>query len=106
MHQNWKLNLICYSDQVSQNWFSGVQRIMATTILAMSSPVGVMLASLITPLLVKEDPNNIPIQNWVYYIPSSITMVMFILCVRTSLPPTPPSKSAGGNVLKQPYIQR
>jgi hypothetical protein len=78
---------------------------MATTILAMSSPVGVMLASAITPLIVKEDPNNIPFQNWLYSIPSSITMVMFILFVRTSVPPTPPSKSAGENVLKRPYLQ-
>ena len=78
---------------------------MATTILAMSSPVGVMLASLITPLLVQEDQNNIPIQNWVYSIPSTITMIMFILFVRTSVPPTPPSKSAGENVLKRPYLQ-
>ena len=72
----------------------------------MASPIGVMLASLITPALVKEEAANIPIQNWVYSIPSSITMVMFILFVRTSVPPTPPSKSAEESVSKVSYVQR
>ena len=92
-------------EQVSQNWFSGVQRVLATTILAMSSPVGVMLASSITPLLVK-DAEDIPTQNWVYSIPSTLTMLMFILFIRTSVPPTPPSQSAEQNVSSQSYFQR
>ena len=92
-------------EQVSQNWFSGVQRVLATTILAMSSPVGVMLASSITPLLVKE-AEDIPTQNWVYSIPSTLTMLMFILFIRTSVPPTPPSQSAEQNVSSQSYFQR
>ena len=66
----------------------------------MSSPVGVMLASCLTPLIVQDDPENIPIQNWVYSIPSTVTMLMFILFVRSSNPPTPPSKSAAENTSK------
>ena len=72
----------------------------------MSSPVGVMLASLVTPVIVQEKPENIPIQNWVYSIPSTITMLMFIFFVRSSVPPTPPSKSAAENTSKLPYLQR
>ena len=72
----------------------------------MSSPVGVMLASCITPLIVQENPDNIPIQNWVYSIPSTLTMLMFIFFIRSSVPPTPPSKSAAENTSKLPYLQR
>ena len=37
---------------------------------------------------------DIPTMNWVFMIPATLTMILCLFGVRTSKPPTPPSKSA------------
>ena len=91
--------------KVSQNWFSGSQQIFVTVILAFSPLLGTMVAQAITPVMVTS-PDEIPTMNWVWSILSTLSMIMFIFLVRTSLPPTPPSKSAEISTKKMPYLKR
>ena len=79
--------------KVSQNWFAGAEQIFVTVFLAFSPLLGTMLSQALTPALVST-PEDIPTMNWVWPIFSTITLIMFVFLVRTSLPPTPPSKSA------------
>ena len=79
--------------KVSQSWFPESERLLATGVLAMSLPLGIVLGQLGSPLMVKC-PDDIPLMNIIWLIPSKITMVFCIAFIRTSYPPTPPSKSA------------
>ena len=44
--------------------------------------------------------------NWVWCIPASCTMILCIILVRTSKPPSPPSKSAEVDQASIPYFTR
>lgn len=79
--------------KVSQNWFPESERTLATGILAMSLPLGIVFGQGLSPLFVKG-PDDIPILNIVGFIPATVTLLLCLFFVRTSLPPTPPSKSA------------
>ena len=80
-------------EQVSQNWFGESERGLATLILGMSNPLGLVLGQSLTPLLVPT-PDQIPLLNIVWFIPSIPGFLFTMFGVRSSLPPTPPSKSA------------
>eukprot|EP00092_Neocalanus_flemingeri_P028874 GFUD01031352.1.p1 GENE.GFUD01031352.1~~GFUD01031352.1.p1 ORF type:complete len:468 (+),score=76.63 GFUD01031352.1:210-1613(+) len=79
--------------KVSQNWFPESERLLATGILAMSLPLGIVLGQGCSPLFVKTG-EDVPLMNIVWLIPATITMVFCIAFIRTSNPPSPPSKSA------------
>ena len=79
--------------KVSQNWFPESETLLATGVLAMSMPLGIVLGQLGSPLIVKT-ADQVPIMNIVWFVPSAITMVCCILFIKTSYPPSPPSKSA------------
>merc|ERR1712106_1228337 len=68
-------------------------RLLATGVLAMSLPLGIVLGQLGSPLLVKC-PEDVPLMNILWLIPASMAMVFCIAFIRTSYPPSPPSKSA------------
>ena len=102
---NHEQNNDLFNLKVSQNWFAGAEQIFVTVSLAFSPLLGTMFSQALTPALVKT-AEDIPTMNWVWPIFSTITMIMFVFLVRTSLPPTPPSKSAEMGQNKMPYIQR
>ena len=79
--------------KISQNWFPESERTLATGILAMALPLGIVFGQGCSPLFVKL-PQDIPVLNIVNFIPAAITLLLCLLFVKTSLPPTPPSKSA------------
>lgn len=85
----------CVPTKISQHWFPDSQRTMATTILGMSYPLGIVIGQGITPLIVRK-PEHVPYMNIVFFIPAGVGAVLGILKVKSSLPPTPPSHSSEG----------
>ena len=79
--------------KVSQHWFRESQRTFATICLAMSLPLGIVLGQGVTPLFVHSH-SDVPTMNWVWFVPALLTLLLCILGVRRSMPPSPPSKSA------------
>jgi hypothetical protein len=45
--------IACVPTKISQNWFKDDQRIIATTILGLSNPVGLVFGQLLTPIFVQ-----------------------------------------------------
>ena len=87
----------CVPTKISQNWFGDSERGMATLILGMSNPLGLVLGQTLTPFLV-QSPAAIPMLNLVWFLPSLPGFLLTICGVRSSLPPTPPSSSAASAV--------
>jgi hypothetical protein len=58
-----------------QLWFGDDQRTLATILIGMSNPMGIVLGSGITPLLVhsKED---VPLMNIVWFIPAGLGSIL------------------------------
>ena len=52
------------SPQVSQNWFPESERLLATSVLAMSLPLGIVLGQGCSPLFVTE-ASDVPVMNLV-----------------------------------------
>ena len=78
---------------VSQNWFPETERLVATGILSLSMPIGMVLGQGISPTFVKC-PEDIPIMNLVWFLPSLLTFLSCLLCITSSYPASPPSRSA------------
>jgi len=83
----------CVPTKVSQNWFGEKERTLATLILGMSNPLGLVLGQLITPLMI-SNPTQVPLLNLVWFLPAIPGFLLTVGGVRSSLPPTPPSPSA------------
>jgi hypothetical protein len=45
--------IACVPTKISQHWFAEHQRILATTILSLSNPVGIVVGQAVTPLFVR-----------------------------------------------------
>ena len=99
-------NPICVSmpTKVSQNWFAESEIQLATGILAMGLPIGITCGYGITAAFV-QNGDDIPTMNVVWFIPAVITMGITMFAVRTSMPPTPPSRSAAESLEshQEPY---
>ena len=54
-------SLLHYLLQVSQTWFGESERIISTAAMAGSGAVGGMIGSIMAPMIVNDDPANIPI---------------------------------------------
>ena len=78
--------------KISQHWFPDRQRTMATTLLGMSYPLGIVLGQGVTPTLVQH-PSDIPYMNIAFFIPAFIGTILGIFLVKRNLPDTPPSAS-------------
>ena len=50
-----------FFSKVSQTWFGESERIVSTAAMAGSGAVGGMIGSILAPVIVNDDPNNIPI---------------------------------------------
>lgn len=74
-------------------WFSGNQRATANMLSAMSNPLGIMIANLVSPAIVTSG-DKIPFLLQLYSIPAVLSMLMATFGVCSSVPPTPPTVSA------------
>ena len=73
---------------------------MATSLLGMSYPLGIVLGQGVTPALVQR-PSDIPYMNIAFFIPALLGTAFGIFLVNTNLPPTPPSASEEQRELDQ-----
>ncbi|KAL7646224.1 UNVERIFIED_CONTAM: hypothetical protein RMT77_003133 [Armadillidium vulgare] len=92
--------------KVSQLWFPESQRALATTILAMSNPLGIVIAQATVPVIIDEEEDNIPLNNYIWMALAVICLVLTFICVTRSKPKTPPSLSAGKEQKKVPYFKQ
>ncbi|XP_059142550.1 solute carrier family 49 member A3-like [Physella acuta] len=79
--------------KVAALWFGDNQRAIATTIATLSNPLGILAANILSPAIVKK-PQDISIMLWVCSGISLFGALLSSFCVRSSVPPTPPSPSA------------
>ena len=78
---------------VSQNWFPESERLVATGILSLSMPIGMVLGQGISPTFVKC-PEDIPIMNIVWFVPAVLCFLCCLVFITSSHPASPPSRSA------------
>ncbi|VDK64645.1 unnamed protein product [Cylicostephanus goldi] len=78
---------------VAASWFPDNQRGLATTIGVMSNPLGVLLANVISPQMVKA-PQHVLYLNIFTFVPSAVAMILATFFVRRSEPKIPPTYSA------------
>jgi len=83
----------CVPTKVSQHWFPDSQRTMATTILGMSYPLGIVIGQGLTPVIIQR-PDQIPIMNIMFFIPAGIGAVLGLVMIKSSHPPTPANPSS------------
>ena len=90
--------IMCMPAKIGGAWFSDSQRWIATTVITLSNPLGVLLPNLISPQLVghKED---VPYAVILFALPCMLSWAMAWTGVRSSDPPTPPSRSASSDSL-------
>uniref|UniRef100_A0A673UN19 Solute carrier family 49 member 3 n=1 Tax=Suricata suricatta TaxID=37032 RepID=A0A673UN19_SURSU len=74
-------------------WFPEHQRATANMIGTMSNPLGILVANLLSPALVKKE-EDIPVMLGIYVIPAGIACLLATACLLESVPPTPPSARA------------
>merc|ERR1711973_900377 len=79
--------------KVSQNWFGESERGLATGVLAMSLPLGIVMGQGCTPIFVTQG-EDVPLMNIIWFIPALLTQLMVFFVVTSSNPPSPPSQSS------------
>ncbi|XP_031722797.1 solute carrier family 49 member A3 [Anarrhichthys ocellatus] len=84
-------------------WFPDHQRATANMIASMSNPLGILLASILSPVIA-DTPARIPDLLLVYAVPTCIICFLATLGIRSSTPPTPPSASAESSG-SEPFLQ-
>ena len=67
----------CVPTKISQHWFSDEQRTIATILLGMSNPMGIVMGQLFTPLLVHEE-SDVPLMNIIWFIPAGLGSILTI----------------------------
>ncbi|KAG1681803.1 Solute carrier family 49 member A3 [Nymphon striatum] len=88
--------------KVAETWFPDNQRAIATTVVSMANPIGIIVGFAIPPIIVHE-ANGVRLMNIVVAIPCVVAALLAIFGIRNSSPPTPPSFSATVEV-KQAYL--
>lgn len=84
-------------------WFPDHQRATANTVASMANPLGILLANIISPLVVRTS-DQIPSLLISYAIPPSVICLLATLGIRSGTPPTPPSASAESSG-SEPFLQ-
>ncbi|XP_032712853.1 solute carrier family 49 member A3 isoform X2 [Lontra canadensis] len=74
-------------------WFPEHQRATANMIGTMSNPLGILVANLLSPALVKKE-KDIPMMLGIYIIPAGLACLLATACLWESVPPSPPSAGA------------
>jgi len=82
------------SSQVSQTWFAGPERILSTSLMAITSTVGIVTVAVLSPLLVEDSMDNIKYLNIYYGSPAVLSLVLVLLFCQHSEPALPPSPSS------------
>ncbi|XP_045385262.1 solute carrier family 49 member A3 isoform X1 [Lemur catta] len=77
-------------------WFPEHQRATANMIATMSNPLGILVANVLSPALVKKG-EDIPIMLGVCAIPAGLACLLATTCLWESVPPTPPSAGAASS---------
>ncbi|XP_008062200.1 major facilitator superfamily domain-containing protein 7 [Carlito syrichta] len=77
-------------------WFPEHQRAMANMIATMSNPLGILVANVLSPALVKKS-EDIPIMLGIYPLPAALACLLATACLWESVPPTPPSAGAASS---------
>ncbi|XP_047423168.1 solute carrier family 49 member A3 isoform X4 [Sciurus carolinensis] len=77
-------------------WFPEHQRATANMIATMSNPLGILVASVLSPALVRKG-EGIPLMLGVYTIPAGLACLLATVCLGESVPPTPPSVGAASS---------
>jgi len=88
----------CVPTKISQHWFGDAERAVATILLGMSNPMGIVLGAGITPLLVRR-PEDVALMNGVWFFPAALGALLTMMKVTANRPPTPPSPSAAHALL-------
>ncbi|XP_044537733.1 solute carrier family 49 member A3 [Gracilinanus agilis] len=83
-------------------WFPEHQRATANMIATMSNPLGVLLANVGSPAIVKKE-EDIPLMLGFYIIPAGLACLLATACIWESVPPTPPSMGAV-NSTSEPFL--
>eukprot|EP00039_Didymoeca_costata_P005797 m.84733 g.84733 ORF g.84733 m.84733 type:complete len:468 (+) comp12978_c0_seq1:206-1609(+) len=73
-------------------WFGEAERAMANTIMSISNPLGIAIASVISPIIVSK-PSEMGTLMMVFAIPATVGFVVCVFLFKDK-PPTPPSASA------------
>uniref|UniRef100_A0A8C0LNY4 Solute carrier family 49 member 3 n=1 Tax=Canis lupus dingo TaxID=286419 RepID=A0A8C0LNY4_CANLU len=71
-------------------WFPEHQRVTANMIGTMSNSLGILMANLLSPTLVKKE-KDIPWMLGIYIIPAGLACLLATACLWDSVPPSPPS---------------
>ncbi|XP_038339494.1 solute carrier family 49 member A3 [Canis lupus baileyi] len=74
-------------------WFPEHQRVTANMIGTMSNSLGILMANLLSPTLVKKE-KDIPWMLGIYIIPAGLACLLATACLWDSVPPSPPSAGA------------
>ncbi|KAM5158621.1 solute carrier family 49 member A3 isoform 4-T4 [Callospermophilus lateralis] len=90
-------NLVIFSPaKLAALWFPEHQRATANMIATMSNPLGILVANVLSPALVKKG-EDIPLMLGVYTIPAGLACLLATVCLWESVPPTPPSVGAASS---------
>nr|XP_029518038.1 solute carrier family 49 member A3-like isoform X1 [Oncorhynchus nerka] len=84
-------------------WFPEHQRATANMIASMSNPLGILVASIFSPMIVGTT-NNISSLLFIYAVPATIICFLATVGIRDSSPPTPPSASAESST-SEPFLE-
>ncbi|XP_051026680.1 solute carrier family 49 member A3 [Acomys russatus] len=77
-------------------WFPEHQRATANMIATMSNPLGILMANVLSPALVKK-AEDIPVMLGIYIVPAALACLLATACLWESVPPTPPSAGAASS---------
>uniref|UniRef100_A0A8C6RLF2 Solute carrier family 49 member 3 n=3 Tax=Nannospalax galili TaxID=1026970 RepID=A0A8C6RLF2_NANGA len=77
-------------------WFPEHQRATANMISTMSNPLGILVANVLSPALVKK-AEDIPMMLGIYIAPAALACLLATACIWESVPPSPPSVGAASS---------
>lgn len=77
-------------------WFPEHQRATANMIGTMANPLGILVANVLSPALVKK-AEDIPMMLGIYIIPAALACLLATACLSESVPPSPPSTGAASS---------
>ncbi|KAJ8015536.1 hypothetical protein DPEC_G00027150 [Dallia pectoralis] len=75
-------------------WFPEHQRASANMIASMANPLGVLVASILTPMCLGETTKNFSLLLLIYAVPTAVAFLLAAAGICDRAPPTPPSASA------------
>ncbi|XP_006874201.1 PREDICTED: major facilitator superfamily domain-containing protein 7 [Chrysochloris asiatica] len=77
-------------------WFPEHQRATANMIATMSNTLGILLANVLSPALVRKQ-EDVPLMLGIYVIPAAVACLLATTCLWESVPPTAPSAGAANS---------